>query len=446
MRGLIPHDLDAERAVLSAPILRPEVFDQLRVQASDFFHAGHAAVFRAMKALREQGHPIDIVALAARMEAAGDLQRVGDLSGLADIAGATPTAENVSYHERLVVDCAARRRIMQIAAGTSDRARTGEATADEVAEEAIRQLQNCEVGGNTAIGIEVLLKQIVDQVANRRDGEKADGVPTGITLLDERLTFNGWPRSQVTIAAGATSAGKSALALTSVLEAAGQGFDVLCCTFEDAPETVVRRALSRTAKIENRAMQRGVVGAGDEHRRFLEATNQLARTRVAFLDRVPPNIAELTSTIRRHVRENRTDLVVIDFLQLLRSGERHRSRQDEVDAVFSEIVRMAREIPAATLVVSQLRRTGDRPPTKEDLYHSGALEQWSHTVLLLWRPNLPAFPRLVSLIVAKQKNGGTGRLALGWNGTTCSYCDPDPAEASRFEAALEKVRVREDAR
>jgi len=231
-----------------------------------------------------------------------------------------------------------------------------------------------------------------------------------------------------------------------VLEAARQGLGVLCCSLEDSPETVVRRALSRLSNIENRAMQRGVVGAGDEQRRFFEASHQLAQARVAFLDCIPHSISELTSTIRRHVREHKTDLVVIDFLQLLRSGERHRSRQDEVDAVFAEVVRMAREIPAATLVVSQLRRTGDRPPSKEDLYHSGALEQWSHTVLLLWRPNLPAFPGLVSLIVAKQKNGGTGRLALGWNGTTCSFCNPDPSEASRFEAALEKMRIREDAR
>jgi replicative DNA helicase len=335
-----------------------------------------------------------------------------------------------------VREAAARRRLIVAATTIAERARGGDAAPSALVREALEAIDGCEAPAADVVSIDRVVERVWGEVQARRSGVGVDGVPTGLEALDERLTYVGLPRGQVTIAAGATSAGKSALALTMMLAAAERGLGVLCATLEDDPASVVKRALSRAARIDNRAMQRAVVGEG-EMPALTEAMSELASRRIGFIDRVPPRIEDFMAAIERHVQREQVDLVVIDFLQLLESGGRHAKRQDEVDAVFGAIVRSARRLPCATLVVSQLRRTDERPPSKEDLYHSGALEQWAHTILLLWRPALPKFSHMISLLVAKQKNGPVGRIVLGWNAALCCYRNAPAADAEAFERALD---------
>jgi replicative DNA helicase len=431
----LPCCLDAERSLIGAILLRPEVLDGLGVSAADFHHPAHLAAYAAALDLWTAREPVDLVTVSER---AGS--RV-ELAYLADLLALVATAENAAYYARLVRDASSRRRILSAAAQIAERARDSELTVAALVRESVAELEKCESAGPAAVGIDTVVERVWEEVQARRRGEGTDGVPTGIPALDERLTYVGLPRGQVTIAAGATSAGKSALALTAMLSAARAGLGVLCATLEDDPAAVVKRALARIANIDNRAMQRAVVSES-ELDRLTPAMTELAQHRVAFLDRAPARIEDFCAAIERHVKHHDTALVVVDFLQLLESGGRHQKRQDEVDAVFGAIVRSARRLPCATLVVSQLRRTEGRPPTKEDLYHSGALEQWAHTILLLWRPDLPQFSRLVALLVAKQKNGPTGRLVVGWDASLCCYRNAPASDADAFERALDGMAKR----
>lgn len=432
----LPCCLDAERALIGAILLRPAVLEGLVVSPAEFHHPTHGAAFAAALSLWQEGKPVDLVTVSERARPHVEIEFLADLFALA------VTAESAPYHARLVRDAAARRRLLETSTRIAERARSGDEPTATLVREAVAELELCETATAEIRTIDRVLESVWSEVQARRSGGGIDGVPTGIEELDERLTYCGLARGQVTIAAGATSAGKSALALTVMLATARAGLGVLCVTLEDSPEAVVKRALSRAARIDNRAMQRCVVGPG-ELSSLTDAMASLAQTRIAFIDRAPTQIEELCAAIERHVKHNETALVVVDFLQLLGSGARHQKRQDEVDAVFGALVRCARRIPAAMLVVSQLRRTEGRPPTKEDLYHSGALEQWAHTILLLWRPDLPQFSRLVALIVAKQKNGPVGRVALGWDAALCTYRNAPQADAEAFERALDARKDRE---
>lgn len=292
------------------------------------------------------------------------------------------------------------------------------------------------------ISVEVVATEVFNEFAAVRDGAtttRTSGIPTGITALDEQLTFGGLPRGNTTVLAGATSSGKSALANTCILSAARNKHGVLCVALEDSPSAVVTRMVSKRSGLNNKQLQRRIASPG-EWSKLASAVSEICTYQIDFIDSAL-NITDLCSKIRCHVSKHNTGLVVIDYLQLLRSGIHSRSRQEDVDHVFGEIVRTSRRINAATLVVSQLKRTNNNMPTKEDLYHSGALEQWAHSICLLWRPELKERFPLCTLLIAKQKNGPTGQITIGWNGETCSYSNPkDPSEVERYKKSVEQLR------
>jgi replicative DNA helicase len=238
--------------------------------------------------------------------------------------------------------------------------------------------------------------------------------------------------------AGKTSDGKSALANTSALGAVKEGNSVLCATLEDDAAAAVCRMMSRVSGVSNSALQRRMIEPG-QWPAFLEAASELAPAPIAFIERAE-SVDKLCADIRAHVLAEKTDLVIVDYLQLIRTNQ-GRSQQERTDHVLGELVHLAHGMTStATLLVSQLRRVGDARPTKEDLYHSGAIEQWAHTIGILWRPPVKV-PGCVSLLIEKQKNGPTGRVTLGWDARTCSYTNPGPNEERDYDAAVSSLKA-----
>jgi replicative DNA helicase len=248
------------------------------------------------------------------------------------------------------------------------------------------------------------------------------------------LTFEGLPRKLITALGGATSAGKSALGLACVLGATDAGHGALCVSLEDEAVATVKRALAIRSGINNTALQRGIVGP-NERGPLNRVISELGSRNCWFLPRRIRKAEDIASAVRRHCREYPTGLVVIDFLQLVGVKKQTKSNQERVDAVLEIFVDLLDDIDAAVLLLSQLVRTYTNAPTKEDLYWSGAIEQWSHTIGLLWRAPVE-IAGCVGLIVDKQKNGPTGRIELGWDANLCSFRDPDPVTARSYAAAV----------
>jgi replicative DNA helicase len=284
-----------------------------------------------------------------------------------------------------------------------------------------------------------LIQQVLDEAeeVHRSGVECHSGVPTGLKALDSELTFGGWPRGRLSILAGKTSEGKSALATTCALGAMQSSCAVLCATLEDDAISALRRMLAAISGIDNRRVQRSAF-EHSEWPAFVSASGQMTLCPLSFIERAA-TVEGLCSSIRSHALGEQTDLVIIDYLQLIRTTQ-GRSQQEKTDHVLGEIVNLAHGLRnTAMVLVSQLRRVGDNRPTKEDLYHSGAIEQWAHTIGILWRAPVRV-PGCVTLLLEKQKQGPTGRVTLGWDAKTCSYTDPGPHEKQIYESAVAALK------
>lgn len=430
----LPCAHEAERAVLGAVLLEPRRLDDLRatpLRPDDFHAPAHGEVYAAMLALSAAGRPIDVITLDER------LPRL--TAQIVELSGAVATAQNVGYYARMVREKAIYRRLIAAAATLAEGAREQSLEPSSLIASTMRELQECESVSERPEHIGEVCERVVAEVDARARGElPPPGVPTGLQCLDETLTYEGLPRRHITVLGGATSSGKSALANTCVLGAAAASVGCLLVSLEDEAEVFVKRALARLTRLGNSGLQRGQVGPGDMDA-FNRGVSELAARRVWFLPRGVRRADDIVAAVRRHVRETGCGLVVIDFLQLVGLDEQTRSTQERVDRVMSAFVDMSTSIDAATVVVSQLKRTGGAVPTKEDLYHSGAIEQWAHTIGLLWRAPIEGIP-CVALVIDKAKNGPTGLQVLGWEPHLCAFRDARPEDETAYRLALEALK------
>lgn len=319
-------------------------------------------------------------------------------------------------------------RLVQCAEDPSSDSAKGRADAVEI-------LSGCCTTGSPSVTLREGAEELIEHLTHGTPDYKS-GVPTGIASLDRVLTYGGLPRGLVTILAGATSAGKSALAITACLGAAKSGARVLVATLEDSAASAVRRIVSQESGVRNEVIQSGAVGQRDMSR-ISDAVNGIKDLQIRFIENTKDS-EDLCNNLRGYCLRDQSDLIVVDFLQLVPPTGRHQKRQDAADEVFERIVRLGRDTGAAVLAVSQLRRTRGSRPTKEDLYHSGALEQQAHTVGLLWRPQMKGYNNMVILNIAKQKQGKVCDIPLGWHGETVSYQDPQPGVAESYLNAVEE--------
>jgi len=281
--------------------------------------------------------------------------------------------------------------------------------------------------------------QLIEAAEEAYRGITEQGIPTGIRALDSMLTFGGLKRGAITVLAGASSSGKSALAKTCVLGALESGSKVLWGTFEDSSRSAVTRMVSDLSGIQNRQLQRSVVGK-EEWKYFSQAVSTVANSDLWFIDQQPGNIDKLIDILHSEVDKLDIDLLVIDYLQLLNPG-RAESKIVGIGNIATKLQIMAKAMPnTAVLEVNQLKRTQNQCPTKEDLRWSGEIEQTAHTIGLLWRPELEEDFPMVAFNLDKQKDGPTGLLALGWNPETVSYADPDVYIAQDYLAAARKAK------
>jgi len=407
------------------------------VQPADIYDPLARRCWAAALELEQDKKPVAAAALKARAELDGPQMEQVKAWGLDAIKGSSSTLDDLQALAVLVRDAAFDRRAKDEISEALHKL-----SGRDLVQEVLSRCQALEAasGSRGVVRMGEVIRRIYDQadeVFTQGGKPPIRGVPTGLRALDEKLTFGGWPMGRLSILAGKTSEGKSALASTCVRGAFRASAAVLCATLEDDASATVCRMLSAESGIDNRQLQRRVIDGQDWHA-FMAAANSLGSAPVSFIEQAG-SVEALCRDIRAHVLGEKTDLLVIDYLQLIRTTK-GRTQQERTDHVLGEIVHLAHGLPeTATLLVSQLKRVGDQRPTKEDLYHSGAIEQWAHTIGILWRPAVKV-PGCVTLLLEKQKNGPTGRVTLGWDARTCSYSDPGPHEQREYEAAVEGLK------
>ncbi|MFN2384047.1 MAG: replicative DNA helicase [Gemmatimonadota bacterium] len=396
-----PHSDEAEISVLGGMLLEESAVDRAMelLTEDDFYHPAHRQIFRAVAGLRDQGHMPDAVAVLEELRRRGQLETAGGEEYLARIVEIVPTAANLPYHARLVLDAAVKRRL--ISAGTDIVAEAFEAPedADQIlnrAEERIFRLSEHRFK-KAFTPINQLLQSAVMQLESLSARREAiTGAPTGFTDLDE-LTA-GFQLSDLIIVAGRPSLGKTSLALNIAAHAAiTANLPVAIFSLEMSTEQLVQRLISTEALVSLKALRTGQA-TSEQWKRVADACDRLRRAAIYIDDSAILTALEMRAKARRLKQQRDIGLVIVDYLQLMESGSRAESRQQEITEISRSLKALAKELNVPVIALSQLSRAPeqrtDQRPRLADLRESGCLAAGTRVL----QPDTGAYVAIESLV------------------------------------------------
>ena len=422
---LPPQDLGAEQSVLGSMLLNKDaIADCLEVtKSADFYRPAHELIYDAVLDLYGRGEPADAITVADELGKRGDLTRVGGQAYLHQLIQSVPTAANAGYYAEIVHERAVLRRLVE--AGTRIVQMgygQGEGDVDEIVNRAQAEVYSVaeKRGGEDYHQLGEILNATMEEIeaaAGRTD--EMTGVPTGFLELDQ-LT-NGLHPGQMIVVAARPAVGKSTLGI-DIARAASIKHNMATAVFslEMSRTEITMRILSAEATIQLQDLRKGLKGQ--------EQWNKLARIMgkisdaPLFIDDSPNmSLMEIRSKCRRLKQQHNLRMVIIDYLQLMSSGKKVESRQQEV-AEFSRALKLlAKELEVPVIAISQLNRgpeqRTDKRPQMSDLRESGSIEQDADMVILLHRDRSdPERDGEADVIVAKHRNGPTADIVLAFQG------------------------------
>ncbi len=418
-----PQNTEAEEAVLGGLLIDPDAIIRVAtiLRPEDFYREKDAWIYDAIQILHERREPVDFLTVCDELERRGKLNEVGGAAFITSLINAVPTSIHVEHYARIVERTATRRRLLdaagQIAALAYQEADDVEEVVDH-AEQILFGVSERRIS-RELVPIKVVLSEYYDRIEylTRHQGEMI-GIPTGFSDIDRLL--GGLQRSDMVILAARPSVGKTSLALSIAHNAAKKhGQRIAFFSLEMSNEQVVQRLISAETAIDSQRLRRGDIAEG-EWGRFMKATSDLAET-LFFIDDTPSiSVLELRSKARRLHAEVGIDLLVVDYLQLMRGDFRSENRVQEISTISRSLKALARELNVPVLALSQLSRSvesrQDKRPILSDLRESGALEQDADVVMFIYRDEMynenTERQNIADIMVAKQRNGPTGTVSL----------------------------------
>ena len=438
-----PQAPDAERSVLGAMMLSKDaIADVVEVlRPEDFYFPANQLIYDAVLDLYARGEPADAVTVSAELTRAGQLTRVGGAPYLHTLIAMVPTAANAGFYAEIVAERAILRRlvmagtrIVQMGYDTASGSSDVVGTIDEVVDRAQAEVYDVTDHRTSEdyIHIEKLLTPTMDEIEKiSEQGGIGTGIPTGFHRLDE--VTNGLHPGQMITVAGRPGSGKSTLALDMARSAAvANQKPTVIFSLEMGRLEIMMRLFSAEAGVSLRDIRGGHVGDQDWTR--ISRTSGALAEAPLFIDDSPNlTMMEIRAKARRLRQRHDLQLIVIDYLQLMTSGKRVESRQQEVSEFSRSMKLLAKELDVPVIALSQLNRgpetRQDKKPMLSDLRESGSIEQDSDMVLLVHRPDMYEAedrPGEADLIIAKHRNGPTDVVPVAFQGRFSRFANmPD---------------------
>jgi len=422
----LPANTEAERLILGCILLDDSLYPQVAgsLSADDFHLEAHRRIFLRMGELYERGERIDRVTVAHELQRHGQLESCGGLSYLVSLDEGLPQGLNLESYIRIVRDKATLRRLIFTAQKVIDRCLLGEEDPDQIlasAEESLLRLGESRVSSGLLTPREVIEGYPGGINAFLDPNQRIKGISTGFLKFDEMT--GGLHPGELIILAARPAMGKTAMALNIAQHVAmgRQPRPVAIFSLEMARESLLTRLLCATARVNSHKYRAGYLNA-DERRRLSLAATQLVEAPL-FLDDTPSiNLMDMHAKLRRLKAEHGVALVIVDYLQLMSGRGRYENRVQEISALSRGLKLMAKELEVPMLVLSQLNRApdlrdGDHRPQLSDLRESGSIEQDADLVAFIFReevykPDRADLRGKAELIIAKQRNGPTGKVHL----------------------------------
>jgi replicative DNA helicase len=411
----------SEISLIGAVLLRPSVLVEIRAEldAGAFGDQKCRAIFEAMVGLSSRGDPVDMVTIANELEKAGNLEKAGGNEFLGEILGATTGSAGLLYHIREVKECQARRSLAELTVTIQDDMRENVEVTEILSK--IRKTILHIKGGEKAkvIPLSEALNETVKMIeALCQSPGHVIGVPSGFSKIDR--TTGGWQAGELIYLAGRPGMGKSVFAKDLAENA---GVPVAYFSLEMSTTELVKRQLSGRSRVNFEALRTGRV-SGEDWDRIMRGADGLTGVPIFYVDRASLTIEELEGLAQGLKMTEDIGLIVIDYLQLLRSRSRSEGREREVSDISRRLKALARDLQLPVICLCQLNRQcemrgADKRPILSDLRESGSLEQDADIVAFLYRASVydqTAPKHGAEFIVAKGRNIRTGRIKLFFDG------------------------------
>lgn len=430
-----PQNLEAEISTLGSLMLDKDAIFKVAdvISARDFYKPIHQDIYEAMVDLFTRREPIDVLSVTARLKEKNKLEAVGGSSYIATLVNAVPTASHVDHYATIVK----RKRLLRDLIEASHHiAQLGYREAEDV-EMLIDEAEQKIFGiAKDSLRQEFLvIRDALEEAWERidrihRDRDALRGVPTGFQDLDNIL--GGLQKSDFVVLASRPSLGKTSLALNIARNAAVAKFATGIFSLEMSREQLVDRLLASEAGVDLWRLRTGKMSSEGENSDFVRVRNAMAELSdmPLYLDDSPsPTVVELRAKARRLQAQNKLDLVVIDYLQLIKGHHNIESRVQEVSEISRSLKSMAKELNVPVLALSQLSRGVEMRPSSvpklSDLRESGSIEQDADVVMFIYREDKVREnsdrKNIAKIMVEKHRNGPTGNIELYFHEETASF-------------------------
>jgi replicative DNA helicase len=434
-----PHSIEAEQSVLGGLLLDNQAWDRVgdMIADTDFYRDEHRRIFRQIRNLLERAKPADVITVAEALDAAGEGDKTGGLAYLGELAANTPSAANIKRYAEIVRERSVLRQLMVTADEISTAAlNAGGRSAMEVLELAtssIMRLADHRHAGREPRTIDELLPSVIEaldrRVANRG---QVSGLPTGFVDLDQKTS--GFQPGDLIIVAGRPSMGKTTLAVNVAENVVMTGGVSVVISLEMSAEQLTERCMARFGSINTQSLRTGDLSEAD-YDRLAASLGRLTGKRLVIAD--DPTLAQVArirlAARKVKQRQGGLDLIVIDYLQLMRGDGNNRN--EELGGITRSLKLLARELACPIVALSQLSRKveerTDKRPMMSDLRESGAIEQDADVILMMYRDDYynkeSRLKGYAEVLVRKQRMGPLGEVPLVFQGEFSRFRDADPA-------------------
>ena len=428
-----PHTAEAEVAVLGAVLIDNDAINNvLEILApEDFYNAAHRAIFDAMLSMSDKREPIDVLTLATELRNRTTLEAAGGIEYLSHLVDVVPTVANTLFYARTIKEMSIRRRLIHEVSEIATEALNGRGDIDEFidnVEQRIFKVSEARLKTGFSKVSDIVQSSIKEVEQRYINKEPITGVPSGLIDLDAMTS--GFQKSDLVILAGRPSMGKTALAL-SIGRHVGIdcGLGVAVFSLEMSKEQIVMRLLCSEGRVSNSRVRSGKLGESD-FPRLVDAASKLSQANIYVDDTPALSILEMRAKARRLHKESPLSLILVDYLQLMKSHNRRiERREQEISEISGGLKALAKELNIPVIALSQLNRSvesrQDKRPIMADLRESGAIEQDADIIGFVYRDEVyhpeTADKGVAELIVAKHRNGSIGTIRMAFQGEITTF-------------------------
>ena len=441
--GRLPYSVEAEQAVLGSVIIDPQCLNEIAVQMKTeyFYIPQHREIYSAMSAMYELSQTIDFVSLLEKLKSDGVYDEAGGKAYLTQLVQTVPSAANVLTYVAIIRERYYARSLMTAAQDIIKDINENELDSGRLIDNAEQRIfeirQGREISGLTHIK-SVIENETYDRLSKMADPEtRADyvGIPCGIGDLDKMIT--GLNKSDLIILGARPGMGKTSFALNIVRNVAmNTGKTVCFFSLEMTRDQLAQRMLSSEAGIKSEKLRTGELD-DDEWTRLAQAGDALSKANIYFDETSSITVPEMKAKLRRM---KQLDLVVVDYLGLMKSAKKTENRVNEVSEITRNLKIMAKDLKVPVIVCAQLSRGTEakgksHKPALSDLRESGSIEQDADIVLFLYRESYYDNEKAddedrsdetrAECIVAKNRHGEIGTVDLHWDGQFTRFTSVD---------------------